>query len=94
MYFYCLCEVQNFEESVPDTACVPVFRYNRDVATSGRRNVRNTQDSQKKKDILKLKRKTIGKMLENRANVPDNTHEDSEDKEEVSSMSSFGNDEV
>ena len=54
------------------------------------------QSSQKKEDTFNSRRKTIGKMLENRggANVPDNTYEDSGNEEEVSSMTSFGNDEV
>ena len=49
------------------------------------------EDSQKKKDEFKSK---LGKMFENRGGANDNTHEDSGDEEEVSSMSSFGNDEV
>ena len=56
----------------------------------------SNEQSQKKEDTFKSRRKTIKKMLENRggANVPNNSYEDSGEEEEVSSMSSFGNDEV
>ena len=57
----------------------------------------SNEHSQKKEDSFKSRRKTIKKMLENRggANVPEKTYyEDSGDEEEVSSLSSLGNDEV
>ena len=57
----------------------------------------SNEDSQKKKDGgggMDEFKSELGKIFENRGGANDNTHEDSGDEEEVSSMSSFGNDEV
>merc|ERR1712110_1009751 len=46
-------EVQNYEESTTyDTACVPVSRSNREVATSARRNVRSTHTKTMKHKVF------------------------------------------
>ena len=57
----------------------------------------SNEDSQKKKDGgggMDEFKSELGKIFENRGGANDNTYEDSGGEEEVSSMSSFGNDEV